>query len=185
MTHADWDESRGHRVRRSIFVGNLHSNVTMGDLRRHVEAAARLTIADRDVVIAPGYALVTLPTESDAARLVASGLPALAGRPLVVKRRQPRAQPRPPMPTERLPAHIVLGNVPAAASDFDVELHIAAVAPVARVGLPRDRDGQSIGVAFVVLQDAADAPRVVRELDGVSFIGRTLRCTLARGKASA
>ena len=75
--------------------------------------------------------------------------------------------------------------MPRQASDSDVELHVAAVAPVARVGLPRAADGAGIGVAFVVLEEPADPARVVRALDGVLFMGRTLRCTFARGKASA
>ena len=73
----------------------------------------------------------------------------------------------------------------AHASESDVELLVAAVAPVARVGLPRAADGAGIGVAIVVLEEPADPARVVRALDGVLFMGRTLRCTFARGKASA
>jgi hypothetical protein len=37
----------------------------------------------------------------------------------------------------------------------------------------------------VTLAHPADAPRVVRELDGSVFQGRALRVTFARGKAGA
>jgi hypothetical protein len=36
-----------------------------------------------------------------------------------------------------------------------------------------------------VMHDAADAPRVVRALDGVPFQGRTLRVTFARRRGAA
>ena len=65
--------------------------------------------------------------------------------------------------------------MPAGASEFELERHVAAVAPVVEVGLPRGRDGRTIGVAFVVLADPADAARVVRELDGVVFQGPRAR----------
>ena len=89
--------------------------------------------------------------------------------------------PAPPQPqTARPPAHVLLGNIPRQASERDVELHVAAVAPVVTVGLPRGRDGRTIGVAFVVLADPGDAARVVRALDGSVFQGRPLRASLAR-----
>jgi hypothetical protein len=58
--------------------------------------------------------------------------------------------------------------------------HVATVAPVARVGVPRGRDGLGIGVAFIVLHDAADAARVVAALDGTLLLDRPLRASLAR-----
>lgn len=180
---ADWDESREQRTRRTIFVGNLHSNVTTGELRRHIESGYGLTIAGTDIVIERGYALVTVPTEADAARVVAGGLRPLANRPLLVESRRARDTHRPPMwatQSGRLAAHVVLGNVPRQASDSDVELHVTTVAPVVTVGLPRARDGSGRGVAFVVLKHPDDAPRVVAALDGLPFQGRALRATLAR-----
>ena len=66
-----------------------------------------------------------------------------------------------------------------------LEVCVAAVAPVARVGVQRAADGSGIGVAFVVMHDAADAPRVDRALDGVPFQGRTLRVTFARRRGAA
>jgi AraC-like DNA-binding protein len=84
-----WDEGREERNRRMIFVGNVHSNVTTGDLRRHIESAYRLTIAADDIVMARGYAFVTLASGADAARVIATGLPPLAGREIVVARRRP------------------------------------------------------------------------------------------------
>ena len=61
-----------------------------------------------------------------------------------------------------------------------LEVCVAAVAPVARVGVQRAADGSGIGVAFVVMHDAADAPGVVAALDGMLLFDRPLRASLAR-----
>jgi len=192
--NASWcDDSRAQRAARTVFVGGLGTTATAGDVVRHVERASGRRPLDvflnrRANGTLAGFGFVEMRSEDDAARVVAAGLPPLAGRPLIVKRRRRRPhrdEPPAPTPTARLPAHVFIGNVPAAASDSDVELHVAAVAPVVTVGLPRARDGSGIGVAFVVLADAADAARVVAALDGQPFQGRALRVTFARGTAGA
>jgi RNA recognition motif-containing protein len=192
------DETRAQRTRRTIFVGNLPDAATTADVAGHVERACGSRPLDVFLLRRPdgrlaGVGYVELRTEADAARVIAAGLPELAGRPLVVDRRRPRADlgetsvaPTPaPKQTARGPADVFLRGVPAAASDFDIELHVAAVAPVLRVGVPRSRDGTGIGIAFVVLANPADAQRVVHELDGVAFQGRALRVTFARGRGAA
>jgi hypothetical protein len=93
--------------------------VITADVARHV-AACGLQPVDvflqrkPDGTIA-GFGFVEMRTEEDAARVVATGLPALAERPLVVKRRRPpdhRGEPPAPTQPARLPAHVFLGNVP-------------------------------------------------------------------------
>jgi len=171
-----------------VFIGNLHSTVTAGQVAHHVAAACGMKPLDvflsrREDGTLEGFALVAMPSPEHAARLVARGLPPLLGRPLVVARRrprQPRRGPRESTPTPRFEAHLFVGNLSHLASDKDVELHVGAVAPVVQVGLPRKRDGSGIGVAFVALERPTDAPAVVSTLDGVVFQGRRLRVELAR-----
>jgi RNA recognition motif-containing protein len=192
---AEWcDDSREQRARRTIFVGNLHTTLSTAEVARHVERACGLRPVEvhlprREDGTLAGYGFVELPSAADADRLVATGLPPLVGRSLIVKPRRPRDGDRngssAPTQSTRLPAQVFLGNVPAGASEFDLERHVAAVAPVVTVGLPRGRDGRAIGVAFVVLADPGAAGRVVRELDGVVFQGRALRVTFARGRGAA
>src|SRR5262249_43887081 len=135
-----------------------------------------------------GFALVAMPSPEYAARLVATGLPPLLGRELRVAPRAARGQwngRRGPKATPRLPAPPLVGDLPPQASQSEVELHIAAVAPVVRVGLPRNPDGSGKGVAFVALERADDAARVVAALDGSIFQGRRLRVSLARARGAA
>jgi RNA recognition motif-containing protein len=167
--------------------------VTTADVARLVARACGLRPLDVFLDRKPngtlaGYGFVEMHTEPEAAHVVARGVPPLAGREIVVARRRPvdhGTAPRGSKPPARLPADLFIGNVPAGASDFDVEVHVAAIAPVVSVGVPRAPDGHGLGVAFIVLHDAADAARVVRALDGVPFQGRVLRVEVAQPERTA
>ena len=86
--------------------------MTTADVARHVERACGLRPLDVFLPRKPdgalaGYGFVEMRTVADAARLVATGLPPLLGRPLIVKPRGPRdgdrSGPRAPTQTARLP----------------------------------------------------------------------------------
>jgi len=166
----------------TVFVAGLHRNVTAVEVRRHVEAAhQRLRVTNvflaRSADGTPtGHASVTVATDAERDRLLATGVPALAGRPLTVPPRAVRPRIQPP----RRHAHLFVRNLSRHMSEEDIQHHIATVAPVAAVRLPRNDFGRPTGWAFIDLEDAADVPRVVAALDGVALGGRPLHVQVCR-----
>ena len=167
---------------RELYVGDLPGSTTEGQLRAHVERLGfhvdDLSITRNDRADAR-FAFLTLGSAAERARALAE-LPrhAFLGQMLAVGPRAAGARPphaaraSEPFPT----AHLFVGNLPFTTSADDLERYVAAVAPVAHVGIAR----HSRGVAFVTLADASDADRVIAALDGVVFNGRPLRVTRAR-----
>jgi len=78
---------------------------------------------------------------------------------------------------------IYVGNLPWSATEEEMRNLFAAHGEVLSVKLISDRDtGRARGFGFVEMENQ-DAQNAIKELDGTSFGGRTLRVNEAQPKA--
>jgi len=78
---------------------------------------------------------------------------------------------------------LYVGNLPWSATKEEVQSLFEAFGSVLSVKLVSDREtGRARGFGFVEMEDA-DAAKAIKELDGSSFGGRTLRVNEAQPKA--
>src|SRR5262249_61965275 len=76
-----WDESREERTQRTVFIGNLHSTVTAGQVAHHVAAACGMKPLDvclsrREDGTLERFPLAAVPSPKHPAALAAPALPA-------------------------------------------------------------------------------------------------------------
>ena len=77
-------------------------------------------------------------------------------------------------------ASIFVGNLKFTVSDDTLREAFAAVGPVVRAEIVRDKyDGHSRGFAFVEMALETDVERAVRELSGKPLAGRPMRVEAA------
>ena len=78
---------------------------------------------------------------------------------------------------------IYVGNLPWSATDASLRDAFAAFGEVQSASVVTDREtGRSRGFGFIEMEDAADADRAIRELDGRDLDGRAMRVNEARPK---
>jgi hypothetical protein len=160
-----------HALRRArmVVVTGLGRNATALEVQRHVESAGVevedvFVVRDDDEIVR-GHAFVTMATDADAERLMATGLPDLAGRTLSVTRRQVR---------DRVVSDLFVKNLSRHVTEADLAALVSTVAEVAEVRIPCGPAGHGTGWAFVQLRHAEDAAAVIEALHGVALDGHPL-----------
>jgi RNA recognition motif-containing protein len=95
----------------------------------------------------------------------------------------PCLQTEPDGKEQELSKKLYVGNLPFSATESELRSLFQAHGPVASVNVITDRDtGRARGFAFVEMEQAGDADKAIRALDGSDMGGRSLRVNVAQDK---